>query len=138
MKAMKLSLAHFQDQVEHYKDRYEELPDALKKMGPKYKSRHKRQQREQQNQDIINEMMGRDGEAPPQHEEAYVGYTAPPRPRTTDTELDDNDALDGEDYGPGDDTNDSAYSPDNQGEPHDDENVEAREAGEPADPPTDQ
>ena len=115
MKAMKLSLAHFQDQVEHFKDRYEELNEELNKMGTQYKSRRRREKREHQKQEILNEMLGRDaGASQPQHEESYVGYTAPPRPRTQETDFDDTHV---------DDSENSPYSPEEGAGNHDDESM---------------
>lgn len=83
MRAMKMSLRHFQEQVEQYKSRYEELTGELDQLSSMYVSKKKRSKKETQNQNIINEMLGRPADAPlTAHEEVYVGYTAPPRPTT--------------------------------------------------------
>ena len=89
MRAMKISLRHFHTQVEHYKSQYEELNDELNAMGKSYKASRKAEAREARRTAVLNEMLGRDGSdggAPQRYEEAYVGYTAPPRPQTQEGE----------------------------------------------------
>jgi chromosome segregation ATPase len=83
MKAMKMSLRHFQDQVELFKAQYEELQGELNSMASAYASKKKTSAKESKNQQILNEMLGRPADAPPlPKEEEYVGYKAPPRPQT--------------------------------------------------------
>lgn len=112
MRAMKLSLKHFQDQVEQFKGRYEELTSELEHLTKVYTTSKKKSDKTTKDQDIINEMLGRPAgsSAPAQQEDVYVGYTAPPRPQTSDGDdsptaggewngQDDADAIDGEETG---------------------------------------
>lgn len=86
MKAMKMSLRHFQEQVEQHKSRYEELTSELDHLSSVFVATKKRRTKENRDQQILNEMLGRDPDAPPQEEQpdVYVGYTAPPRPQTVE------------------------------------------------------
>lgn len=92
MRAMKLSLKHFQDQVEQYKSRYEELTSDLEHLTKVYVAKKKKSTHVDRNQQILNEMLGRPADAPPRPEPedaVYVGYTAPPRPVTSDGDGDE-------------------------------------------------
>lgn len=101
MKAMKMSLKHFQTQVEHFKSQYIELNDDLNQMGKDYTSTRKARDREARRNRVLNEMMGRSGDAPvEQHEETYVGFTAPPRPRTQGEGSDNSPYQSGEEGSP--------------------------------------
>jgi chromosome segregation ATPase len=84
MRAMKLSLRHFQEQVEQYKSRYEELSSELDHLTKVFVSKKKGSSKAEENHRIINEMLGRPADAPPDapQESVYVGYTAPPRPQS--------------------------------------------------------
>ena len=146
MRAMKMSLKHFQEQVEQFKSRFEELNVELHQMGTEYAAHRKKQRKSKKQQQILNEMLGRDPNAPPpeQHEEVYVGYTAPPRPRTEEGH-DDPSAVHDSDIDP------LGYSPahaSDEGDDDDDEVVggdgtqqqaeggdEAEEVEEPPAPP---
>jgi chromosome segregation ATPase len=86
LRAMKDSLSHFQDQVKHYKARFDELQEELRDLNNTYVAARKKQDRDYRRQATINEMLGRPADAPPEGvEEEYTGYTAPPRPRTVDS-----------------------------------------------------
>mgnify|MGYP001575160028 CR=1 FL=1 len=88
MRAMKASLKHFQEQVEHYTSRYDELQGELRALNDDYVSRMKRAEKEASRRRIVNEMMGRPADAPDDEPssggEVYTGYVAPPRPQTSE------------------------------------------------------
>eukprot|EP00672_Neobodo_designis_P014663 CAMPEP_0174854938 /NCGR_PEP_ID=MMETSP1114-20130205/32023_1 /TAXON_ID=312471 /ORGANISM="Neobodo designis, Strain CCAP 1951/1" /LENGTH=1000 /DNA_ID=CAMNT_0016089647 /DNA_START=75 /DNA_END=3077 /DNA_ORIENTATION=+ len=86
LRAMKDSLGHFQEQVKHYKARFDELQEELRDLNNEYVKARKREEKEHRRQAAINEMLGRPADAPPDaQEEEYTGYTAPPRPPTADS-----------------------------------------------------
>jgi chromosome segregation ATPase len=104
LRAMKDSLQHFQEQVEHFKSRHDELQDDMREMTSTYKANRKRGAKDDDRQRLLNEMMGRPADAPADAaEDVYVGYTAPPRPETepvgdaTRDAVVAEDALDAED-----------------------------------------
>eukprot|EP00758_Cryptobia_borreli_P005224 Tbor_TRINITY_DN4785_c0_g1::TRINITY_DN4785_c0_g1_i1::g.17101::m.17101 len=80
MRNIKLSLQHFEEKVDLYKNRYEDLNEELTSMGNDYYNSRKAQERERRKQLIMNEMRVQVNDEQP--EETYVGYTAPPRPQT--------------------------------------------------------
>lgn len=107
MRAMKMSLKHFHEQVEQFKSRFEELNVELHQMGTDFAASRKKQRKAKKEQQILNEMLGRDPDAPPEErEEVYVGFTAPPRPPTQEGQEDDTAGdLDALGYSPAGDDN---------------------------------